>query len=97
MKYEIDLPDDVQLVAVQRFNPSSGFLSPAWTVSVSFSQESSWRAYCFGSGRKGNLQDAADLAVQVLRNDKEAVERKMSEVPQPKTRVLDLDLSDLGL
>jgi len=97
VKIEIDLPDDVELVSIQRFNPSSGFLSPSWTVGVCFHADSTWRGYCFGSARKSLLQAAADSAVAALRADREAVERKMAEAPKPKPRALDLDLSDLGL
>lgn len=98
MKIEIEVPDDIQLCSLSREGGWKGE-AHTWRVGVKLLQNNPWKGFCYCSAADPDPQVAATRAVEGLRADLAAIQRRMED--RPAVPALDLsfpiNLDDISL
>ena len=99
MRLTIEVPDDIQLCSLSREGGWKGEAHAVWRVGVKLLQSDPWESFCFCSAADSDPQVAATRAVEGLRADLAAIQRRMED--RPAAPALDLsfpiNLDDIRL
>lgn len=81
MRLTIEVPDDIQLCSVSREGTWKGEAHAVWRVGVKLLQSDPWEGFCYCSAADPDPQVAATRAVEGLRADIAAIQRRMEDRP----------------